>query len=245
MARFYLTMHNAFPFTFDNLEEYYVAAIEFGYEIMTCFDYTKRKKNLPSLTIINRVDIDLSMSKAERLCDIFNQIGIKATFFVRLHAKEYNPFSFENYRILKYIQQSGHEIGYHSEIIDQSFIWNEKPEDCLKRDIQILSRLLETDIHGVASHGGMTGLNNLDFWKNKRAKHFGVLYEAYEESGAFNLFKNSLYISDSEWTAWKCYDRGKLQINDKRTPLEHFKKLHPKIYMLVHPDTYYDRHIYE
>ncbi len=238
-------MDNVFPFTFNKIEEYYAAAIELGYEVMTCFDYTQRKKNLPPLTIVNRVDIDFSMSKAERLCKIFNQIGIKATFFVRLHAPEYNLFSFENYRILKYIQKSGHEIGYHSEIIDQSAIWKESADDCLLRDIDILNRLIETNIQGIASHGGLTGLNNFDFWKNKKAKNFGVLYEAYEETGAFNLYKNSFYISDSQWTAWKCYDRGKLQVNDKRTPLEHFKNLHSKIYMLIHPDTYYDRHIYE
>ena len=238
-------MDNVFPFTFNKIEEYYAASIEYGYEVMTCFDYTQRKKNLPPLTIVNRVDIDFSMRKAERLCNIFNQLGIKATFFVRLHAPEYNLFSFENYRILKYIQHSGHEIGYHSEIIDQSVIWKESADDCLLRDIDILNKLIETNIQGISSHGGLTGLNNLDFWKNKKAKNFGVLYEAYEDTGAFNLFKNSFYISDSEWTAWKCYDRGKLQVNDKRTPLEHFKNLHSKIYMLIHPDTYYDRHIYE
>ena len=83
--------------------------------------------------------------------------------FVRLHAPEYNLFSFENYRILKYIQKSGHEIGYHSEIIDQSAIWKESADDCLLRDIDILNRLIETNIQGIASHGGLTGLNNLTF----------------------------------------------------------------------------------
>ena len=111
--------------------------------------------------------------------------------------------------------------------------------------MQVLARMLETNIYGIASHGGLTGLNNLDFWKNRKPKDFDALYEAYEVSGAFNLFNNSLYISDSEWTSWKCYNRGQIQIGDRRSPLEHFRELHSKIYMLIHPDTYYDRHIYE
>ena len=34
---------------------------------------------------------------------------------------------------------------------------------------------------GVASHGGMTGLNNLDFWKDREPSDFGLTYEAYRE----------------------------------------------------------------
>ena len=73
---------------------------------MSCYDYTKRKDKLPELTLVNRVDIDCSMVKAEIICNIFNELKITGTFFVRLHANEYNPFSFENYRILKYIKNS-------------------------------------------------------------------------------------------------------------------------------------------
>ena len=47
-------MANNFPFTFSNLEQHYVKAIEYGYEIMTCVEYTKRKGKLPPLTLVNR-----------------------------------------------------------------------------------------------------------------------------------------------------------------------------------------------
>ena len=43
-------------------------------------------------------------------------------------------------------------------------------------------------VTGVASHrSGLTLLNNLDFWKEKKASKYG-LYEAYEESNEFNLW---------------------------------------------------------
>jgi hypothetical protein len=238
-------MKNNFLFTFKKLEEHYKVALENGYEFLTCNDYLLRKSNLSPLTIVNRVDIDISVSKAQRLMDIFNLLAIKATFFVRLHAKEYNPFSFENYKILKAIRDSGHEIGYHSEIVDQAAIWNEDASDCLNRDVDIMNRIFEIKIKGIASHGGLTGLNNLDFWKERDPREFGLLYEAYDKSESFDLFNSSFYISDSEWTRWKCYDHGTLVENDSRDLTEHIKNKYPLIYLLIHSDTYYDRHIYE
>ena len=58
------------------------------------------KHNLPEFCLINRIDVDLSVKKAEIIVDILNSLNIKATFYP-LHAPEYNVFSFENYRILK------------------------------------------------------------------------------------------------------------------------------------------------
>jgi hypothetical protein len=237
--------HQPFHLTFANIEAQYKTAIESGYSIMTCLEYTERKSKLPPLTIVNRVDIDLSVKKTDRLRQIFDRLGIKGSFFVRLHAPEYNPFSFENYRILKAVRDSGHEIGYHSEIIDQAVIWNEDASDCLRRDIDTLNRMLDIKIKGIASHGGITGLNNLDFWKDKSASDFGLIYEAYDNCEAFGLFKESLYISDSEWIRWKCYDRGALVQNDRRSLAEHISDRPPLIYLLIHPETYFDRHIYE
>jgi hypothetical protein len=235
-----------FRFTWAAIEAEYRALLAAGYEVITCAEYARRKpRGQAPLTLVNRVDIDVSVKRAERLCRIFNELGIKATFFVRLHGNEYNPFSFENYRILKFIVQSGHEVGYHSEIVDQAEIWNEDPADCLRRDIDVLNRMLDIRMDGVASHGGMTGSNNLDFWKDRMPAEFGLLYEGYDKLPTYNLFQEAFYVSDSEWTRWKCYDKGKLRIDDRRSPAEHAQDRHPLMHLLIHPDTYFDRHFYE
>ncbi len=234
-------MRTVCKFTFTHIEAQYRAALDAGYQFITCLDYATRKDNLPDLTTVNRVDIDFSIQKAERLKTIFDRLRIKASFFVRLHAPEYNPFSFENYRILKSIRDSGHEIGYHSEIVDQSAIWNEDVAECLRRDIDVLGRMMGIEVKGVASHCGMSGLNNLDFFKSHRAREFGLTYEAYDTSDVFNLFGQSFYISDSEWTQWKCYSKGRLRVDDRRSFAEHVVQRHPLIYLLIHPDTYFDR----
>jgi hypothetical protein len=212
---------------------------------MTCEDYYRRKKNLPSKTLINRVDIDFSVKKAKRLVEIFNKLEVKATFFLRLHAPEYNPFSFENYKIIKNLVESGHELGYHSEVVDQSIIWQENDVDCFRRDIEVINKMFNTEIVGVASHGGMTGFNNLDFWKDRKASDFGLLYEAYDKQPEFNLFQESFYISDSEWVRWKCYDKGVRVEGDYRSISDHLKDNHKLLHLLIHPDTYFDNHFYE
>jgi hypothetical protein len=236
-----------FQFTFKNIEEQYKQVKELGYRFITCEEYVAKKKNkeIKDLTVVNRVDIDFSVKKTKRLIDIFNRLDIKTTFFLRLHAPEYNPFSFENYKIIKYLIDSGHELGYHSEIIDQAAIWKEDAEKCLLRDIDIINRMFSIEIKGVASHGGMTGLNNLDFWKNKKASDFGLLYEAYDHQPEFNLFQESFYVSDSEWTRWKAYNSGKFLQDDRRSVSEHAKDKHSILHILIHPDTYFDNHFYE
>lgn len=234
-------------FTYKYLETEYEKLLLLGYKFITCKDYIACKANdtLPEKVIINRIDIDLSVKKTERITAILNQYGIKGTFFVRLHAPEYNPFSFENYRIIKNLVNANHELGYHSEIIDESNIWDEDPKYCMERDIKVLENMFNTKISGSASHGGLTGFNNLDFWNNYEPSDFGLLYEGYDHRKEFNLFHESLYISDSEWTQWKCYNKGILIKDDRRSPSEHAANGHPIIHLLIHPDTYFDRHIYE
>lgn len=190
-------MDNSFPFTFANLKRHFQAALDAGYRVLRCRDYLEEKRNPGSgPVLVNRVDIDISPRKARRLAAIFNELDIPATFFVRLHAPEYNPFGLEEYRCLKFIAQSAHEIGYHSEIVDQAAIWREDAAACLRRDLSVLRDMFGTEVVGAASHGGLTGLNNLDFWNDQRPEDHGLLYEAYDREPAFDLFHNSFYISE-------------------------------------------------
>lgn len=231
-------------FTYSYLENQLKAVLEAGYEFCTCEEYLEKKKHSISKLIVNRIDVDFRMQKTKYILDIFERLKIKGTFFIRLHAPEYNPFDFESYRILMRAISLGNEIGYHSEVVDESAIWNEDAAECLKRDIEVMNRMFGVKVKGAASHNGMTGLNNLDFWKDRRPTDFGLLYEAYDSS-SFGLFENSLYISDSEWTRWKCYRNGVLAEGDRRSPSEQIKDSPRLVYLLTHPDTYYSKHFYE
>lgn len=234
-----------FNFTFQNLESQYRSALDGKYQVIRCIDFFSKSFQPDIPIIVNRVDVDFSVKKAKRIWEIFEKLGIKGTFFIRLHAPEYNPFSFENYKIIKEIQNSGHEIGYHSEVVDQSKIWNEDSAKCLRRDLAFFSTVFGVQVKGVASHGGMTGLNNLDFWEEKNPSDFGLTYEAYKGTDTHSLFKDSLYVSDSEWTRWKCYQNGQLLDGDNRSLSEHLTDNPDLVYLLVHPDTFFDDHFYE
>ena len=80
-----------FEFTFDNIEKQYASAINQDYTFCTCAEFVKLKRTgLPDKLIVNRVDVDLSVKGADRLAQIYNRLGIKGSFFIRLHAPEYN-----------------------------------------------------------------------------------------------------------------------------------------------------------
>lgn len=233
-------------FTWTTLEQEYRAVLDAGYRVVTCAGYAvSAAPDRAAKTLINRVDVDLSLKKTGPLLDLYASLGIKASFFIRLHAPEYNPFSHEGYRLIRRMVDEGHELGYHSEVIDVAAIWREDPEKCLRRDLLAMETMFGAKVQGVASHGGMTGLNNLDFWRDRRPAEFGLLYEAYDREAAFGAFEHSFYISDSEWVRWKCYDQGRLRAGDHRSLREHAKDDHPLLYLLIHSDTYHDRHIYE
>jgi len=236
---------DTFNFKYDILKSYFKKAIDAGYKIITCKEYAETKSALlHSKVFVNRIDVDTSVRKIKNLSDIFNQLGIKGSFFLRLHGDEYNPFSFENYRIVCQLIKDGHEIAYHSEIIDQSVIWNESAKDCLVRDVAVLEKMFNIKISGVASHGGITGLNNLDFWKEAKPSEFGLLYEAYDKQPGFNLFHESLYVSDSNYK-WKSYLKGTLTSTSNKTLGDYIDEGHQRIYLNIHTDTYYFNHIYE
>jgi hypothetical protein len=232
-------------FTFENLAEQLRQAISMGYSFLTCEEWANgTNKSTTGKCIVLRVDVDEALDRLPKLLEMFEGLHVKASIFVRLHGP-YNIFSFENYRIIRNAISLGHEIGYHSEVVDQAAIWGESQADCLRRDIRVLTEIFDYKIVGVASHGGRTGLNNLDFWRDHSPSEFGLLYEAYDRSESFGLFHKSLYISDSEWTQWKSYWNGIRNEDDRRSLKEHLLENPKLVYLLIHPETFYAEHPYE
>jgi len=236
---------NSDDFSFSSLEQQLSKALSFGYKFLTCHDYFLDQVSKIDLTIVNRVDVDFSLRRAEILAEIFKKIGIRGTFFIRMHAPEYNPFSFDGFRIIKKIIENGNEIGLHTEVIDQSRIWNIPASEALRKDIDIFQKMFDVKLQGCACHGGITGNNNLDFFGENEVESFGLKYEAYGKIGRQNLFENSLYVSDSEWHKWKCFLNGDLLQGNQKSLGEHIENYPKLIYLLTHPDCHYVNNIYE
>lgn len=214
-------------FTLSYLEETFKKAMALEYSVVSCATFASSPPE--GKILINRIDIDVTCVKAVLLARIFHRIGADATFFVRLHAREYNPFEPRALETLKEIIGYGFEIGLHSEILRVAGKLDNGPKDRLSRDISTLESQLGIVVTGVAAHDHSDGFNDSVFWKNYQPSSVGLLYEAYQ------FCQGTVYISDSEFDSWKVYHYGKLLENDRRGLHEHVEEEHPILYVLMHP----------
>jgi hypothetical protein len=229
-------------FTFSYYQEIFQKALDNDYEIITLKEFFKENFSKNKKILVNRIDVDVEFRRLKNIYKIFKKLKIKASIYVRIHATNYNLFSIGNIKILQDLISIGCEIGLHTELEDVGNYCGVDKIQLLKNEIKFLETILKTKIYGTASHGDITNYNNLDFWKNHKSEDFGLVYEAYDKK----LWNNSDYVSDSEWIRWKTYKNGKLSKEDKRTPIEHIKENNPKIlYLLTHPESWYERYIYE
>ena len=220
-------------FTWDYIREQFEASIETGHEIITVKDYFISKNDyfgnnpLPEKFHINRIDVDFSIEKAERIATMFNDLKIKGTFFVRLH--EYNLLTHKNYRILQYIKDSGHEIGLHSESV--SFSESCGGDSCYTFlcDVRILEYIIGDYINSCADH------------QDNRISCINQKPETYLND-ADKIPDDIITITDSDWTKWKTYLFGK-----KWAPMDiaTAAKRYDRIYTLIHPCTYYEKHVFD
>ena len=228
-------------FTWQFYEEMFKTFLNKGYEIITLEWYFTEKFNKYKKLVINRIDVDVKIERLKYIYQIFKKLKIRGSIFLRLHSPYYNLFSIGNILLVKRLIDLGCEIGIHTELEDIKGYCSVDAKKLLKKEIELFEIIFQTKIYGTASHGDMTFYNNLEFWKSYSPKEFDLLYEAYDE----RLLNNCLYITDSEWTQWKAYLKGELLEGDRRDPIEHLKDNPKVIYLLTHPDCWYENYIWE
>lgn len=195
-------------YTFDYFRDMLEFALHAGYEMMGCLDYFKAKsrEELGSHTLVLRHDMDRGVWRAKQMAEIESELGVRGTYFVRLHCPQYNAASFDGFVAIRAIAELGHELGLHDETLDFAAVSGEPPELVLERDIGILESLFGVDVRGAAPHRDWSGCNNLDLWETHDPSDFGLDYVAYATLG---LFAEALFVSQ-HGTGWKCYDSGYL-----------------------------------
>ena len=181
-------------FTFLTYENIFSEILQQGYRAITLRDYFEGNFSGLEKILVNRIDVDVKFERLPRLKAIFARLGVKASIYVRLHAPGYNLLSFGNMAILRYLVEAGHEIGLHSEMSDAEEHCTIDGVKLLRRELDILETVAGTKIYGTASHGDLTGYNNLAFWQRHQPSDFGLLYEAYDP----RLWNSCRYVSDSE-----------------------------------------------
>lgn len=228
-------------FTYAHYREIFETAIAEGYQVVTLADWFQGKCDKNGKVLINRVDVDDNISRLWTMGAIFKELGIRASIFLRLHAPGYNLLFFDNVNLATALALGGNEIGLHAEVEDVRHICGLDAEALLRAELALFRDLLKIKCVGVASHGGRTPYNNLDFWKTRNPGDFDLLYEAYDEQ----LWNGCRYVSDSEFTRWKAYQNGTRVQGERRCACEHIKDGVPVLYLLTHTCSYYHTHIGE
>ena len=184
-----------------------------GYKFLTMKEAVELKAPQKKVIVL-RHDIDHQLRLALKFAKIEKSLGIKATYFIRLHAR-YHPFSHKGYRVLKQLKEMNHELGLHYDC-DFATLFDEDPRHFLRRDKELFETLIQDKVHGVSPHEPMRSSIKLT---DKEANMHGFLYQAYT-----NLFtKDMKYISDSS-CRWR-----------EGCMCEFIKKEEPRLCILTHP----------
>jgi hypothetical protein len=179
-------------------------AIELGFAFQTFSEYLDAPLEK---VILIRHDVDISLEWALEMSRVEYELGIRTTYFIRVHSTRYNLFDRYNYRRLHELKDKGFEIGVHQEVCnfaetaDEAFL-------LLKREKKVIESILGCEVRGVATH-----LPKHNFIKitPEVMEKVGFLYEPGSE--IFN--KNALFVSDSN-NHWKKYTfREAIRRSDK------------------------------
>ncbi len=175
-------------FTYKHYEDCLLVAKSKDYTFLKFKDYGSYLKFNKS--IFMRHDIDHHLELALNFAEVEDRLGIKSTYFVRLHAKNYGIFSLDSYDILKEIKNLGHEIGLHCEP-SFSYVLSRDFENDFKFSVMALEHILGEKVSSISLHEpSRTGsfLINKDLMERCDLK-----YQAYDDK----FVKEMKYISDS------------------------------------------------
>jgi hypothetical protein len=172
------------------------------------------KSSIKENVIFLRHDVDSNPDQALLFSDIERKLGIRSTYFFRVHSGD-NLFSLNNYRAIKQLMKGGHEIGLHAET-DFASLVGEHELPVLLRAKAVLEAVVGTRIAGVSMHEPVRSSRRL---QKSDIKKLGFKYDAYDA----RFFERLKYISDSS-----CRWREGCMCN-------FIQARAPRLYILTHP----------
>lgn len=177
-------------FTVAHYHEILVEARRLGYACVGFRDLLDGRAAGAARVLLLRHDIDFTVANALRFAQIEQTVGASATYFVRLHAHQYNPFVLPTFRQLRAIAQLGGELGLHYE---PDFAREAGCDDAegLRRARLILETGLATDVQGVCPHEVVR--THTMVLPAEAVAQAGFRYQAYDAQ----FFGGLKYLSDS------------------------------------------------
>ena len=178
-------------FTFKHYKEILKSALRQGFKVTNFRDLDKVKNDK---ILILRHDVDMSITKALQMAKIEYSLGLKATYFIRVHG-EFYFLDNKNIAILKKMLKMGHEIGLHTEASALNKLWRSNLKEIFILEKKYLEELSNQKIISAAEHADLGRPKN--FWK----KHFFTQVKK-EQVGIKNFpqekkYQKFHYLSDS------------------------------------------------
>ena len=186
---------NICDFTLEHYREVIAKALTSGYRIYCFRDWVNGTLH-GNRTLLLRHDVDVSLENAVRLAKVEAELGISATYFIRLHARYYQPLTPESWTYLNELRQGGADIGLHYERNFYEITGNDDHVEMLAQDVKILSSILGEPIGGSAAHMP----KSFAPFDMATVQGIGLDYEAY----ALEFTRKRKYISDSR----RCWREG-------------------------------------
>jgi len=211
--------------SYKHFEEILDMLVGGGYEFITFEDFDPDAAGEPF--VLMRHDVDCYPNKALDLARMEAERGIVATYFIRLHSRNYNPFGYPEYDALTKIKELGHRLALHTEFYDMARIFGGDPYDYYRREKEVLEQILGVKSRVFAPHRtpGATGFQEIMKWLDKLKDRTDDVH-TYEPR-----FKDGIrYISDS-YGAWR-----------EGCPCSHIGR-EKRLHLLIHPTWWYRDHI--
>jgi hypothetical protein len=174
-------------FSIDHWCETLQNALNLGYRFHSFSDFMENPP-LDERTIILRHDVDVSPEMAIQLARIETSLGIRATYFIRLHARFYQLLVPETLAHLHELCEMDVDIGLHYE---RQFyeVTGKDHVEMIARDASMLSSIVGRPVTGGVAHRA----GSFPPFDTATVRSAGLSYEAY----APEFVKNRKYISDS------------------------------------------------
>ncbi len=225
-------------FTFKTYKKLLEQILASGYDIQRFDDFILSPKDK---VVILRHDSDIWPNNDLIMSEVENTLNVKSTYYFRV------PETF-NALIIKKINNSGHEIGYHYEELARH---NGDYEVAIKSFEEKLNQLNSiAKITTFVRHGRpLSKVESLDLWKKYDYKKYGLIGEPYLDVD----YNKVLYLTDNgnKWNSNKTNIRDKVNvdnnfdINSTFDLIQHFKNglLPNQIILNIHPARWNNNYI--
>ncbi len=233
--------NGAFDYSLRHLDHMIGLGLSAGYAFHTIAEVAA-SRGVSGRTIVLRHDIDEQPERALDIARVEVSRGVRATYFFRTSANEYNLFGYRTARVADELRDGEHELGLHAEPVDIAAARGTTPESALEREIALFGNF-EPALRGVGSHNDITPHNNLLFLqgKGRRTLERLGLYEAYGDPPG--LFTKGVYVTDSERWFWRVYERGRL-LSEAPCVCDLVERGETPLYVLIHPHLLYRKHFH-